>query len=233
VTALRSLLYAAIFYSATVAWVLVGILATLIGRRPTLAVVLSWVELHHWLVTHVLGIRINVEGRVPPGPHLIAVKHQSMLETMEMVRITNLPVIVLKKELADIPLFGRMTRRYGVIAVERSAGAKALRALVDEGRRAIATGRPVVIYPEGTRVCVGETPPLKSGFAALYRALGLAVVPVAVDSGRLWGRGIIHRQGVVTLKVGDLIPAGLARKEVEDRVHAAINALELASEARA
>jgi 1-acyl-sn-glycerol-3-phosphate acyltransferase len=233
VTALRSLLYAAIFYSATVAWVLVGILATLIGRRPTLAVVLSWVELHHWLVTHVLGIRINVEGRVPPGPHLIAVKHQSMLETMEMVRITNLPVIVLKKELADIPLFGRMTRRYGVIAVERSAGAKALRALVDEGRRAIATGRPVVIYPEGTRVCVGETPPLKSGFAALYRALGLAVVPVAVDSGRLWGRGIIHRRGVVTLKVGELIPAGLARKEVEDRVHAAINALELASEARA
>ena len=232
-TALRSLLYAAIFYSATVAWVLVGILATLIGRRPTLAVVLSWVELHHWLVTHVLGIRINVEGRVPPGPLLIAVKHQSMLETMEMVRITNLPVIVLKKELADIPLFGRMTRRYGVIAVERSAGAKALRALVDEGRRAIATGRPVVIYPEGTRVCVGETPPLKSGFAALYRALGLAVVPVAVDSGRLWGRGIIHRRGVVTLKVGELIPAGLARKEVEDRVHAAINALELASEARA
>ena len=227
-TALRSLLYAAIFYPATVLWVLVGMVATLLGRGPTLAVVLSWAGLHHWLVTNVLGIRVRVEGTIPPGPYLIAVKHQSMLETMEMVRLTHLPVIVIKKELADIPLFGRMTRRYGVIAVERSAGAKALRALVEEGRQAIATGRPVTIYPEGTRVRVGERPRLKSGFAALYRALGLPVVPVAVDSGRLWGRGLIHRSGTVTFKVGETIPPGLDRKAVESRVHAAINALELA-----
>ena len=227
-TALRSLVYAAIFYPATVVWVLVGIVATLVSRRATLAVVLSWVELHHWLASHVLGVRIIVEGEIPPGQHLVAVKHQSMLETMEMVRITNLPVIVIKKELADIPLFGRMTRRYGVIAVERSAGAKALRALVAQGGEAIATGRPVIIYPEGTRVRVGEAPPLKSGFAALYRALGLSVVPVAVDSGRLWGRGFIHRGGTVTLKVGEVIPPGLKRDEIEARVHAAINALELA-----
>jgi len=229
----RSLLYAAIFYPATVAWLLVGVPISILGPGPMLGVVLSWVEFHHWLVTHVLGIRIRVDGKIPPGCHLIAVKHQSMLETMEMVRIANLPVIVLKKELADIPLFGWMTWRYGVIAVERSAGARALRSLVEEGRRATATGRPVVIYPEGTRVRVGERPPLKSGFAALYRALGLPVVPVAVDSGRLWGRGFVHRSGMVTLKVGETIPACLGRKEVEARVHAAINALELAPEARA
>ena len=232
-TLLRSLLYAAIFYPATVLWVLVGVVATLLGRRATLAVVLSWVEFHHWLVTSVLGIRVRVEGEVPAGQHLIAVKHQSMLETMEMVRLTNLPVIVLKKELADIPLFGWMTRCYGVIAVERTAGAKALRALVEEGRAAIATGRPVIIYPEGTRVRVGQAPPLKSGFAALYRALGLPVVPVSVNSGRLWGRGFLHHSGTVTLKVGETISAGLDRKTVEARVHAAINALELAPEARA
>jgi len=233
VTALRSLVYAAIFYPATVVWVLVGIVATLVSRRATLAVVLSWVELHHWLASHVLGVRIIVEGEIPPGQHLVAVKHQSMLETMEVVRITNLPVIVIKKELADIPLFGRMTRRYGVIAVERSAGAKALRALVAQGGEAIATGRPVIIYPEGTRVRVGEAPPLKSGFAALYRALGLPVVPVAVDSGRLWGRGFIHRGGTVTLKVGEVIPPGLKRDEIEARVHAAINSLWLAPQPRA
>jgi len=232
VTLLRSLLYAAIFYPATVLWVLVGVVATLLGQRATLAVVLSWVEFHHWLVTSVLGIRVRVEGKVPAGQHLIAVKHQSMLETMEMVRLTNLPVIVLKKELADIPLFGWMTRCYGVIAVERTAGAKALRALVEEGRAAIATGRPVIIYPEGTRVRVGQAPPLKSGFAALYRALGLPVVPVSVNSGRLWGRGFLHHSGTVTLKVGETIPAELDRKQVEARVHAAINALELAPEAR-
>jgi 1-acyl-sn-glycerol-3-phosphate acyltransferase len=152
-----------------------------------------------------------------------------MLETLEMVRISNLPVIVMKKELADIPLFGWLTRRYGIIAVERSAGAKALRALVDEGRQAVATGRSVIIYPEGTRVRVGETPKLRSGFAALYRALGLPVVPVAVDSGVVWGRGLVHRSGTVTLKIGETVPAGLKRDEVEQRVHAAINALELAS----
>lgn len=226
ITALRSLTYAAIFYTATVLWVLVGVFATLFGRRSTLAVVLAWVDFHQSLARHVLGISLRVEGRIPDGPCLVAVKHQSMFETLEMVRLSHLPIIVLKKELADIPLFGFMTRRYGVIPIERSAGARALRELVQEGRAAVATGRPVIIYPEGTRVPVGKTPPLKSGFAALYRALGLPVVPVATDSGNLWGRGLIHRSGTVTFKVGDPIPAGLARKEIEARVHAAINALE-------
>lgn len=229
----RSLVYVLLFYPLTVLWVLAGIVATLFGRRPTLAVVLSWVEIHHWLVSHVLGIQIRLVGDIPARPHLIAVKHQSMLETLEMVRVTHLPVIVIKKELADIPLFGWMTRRYGVIPVERSAGAKALRALVEEGKQAVATGRPVIIYPEGTRVRVGQTPKLRSGFAALYRALALPVVPVAVDSGLLWGRGFVHRSGTVTLKAGEIIPAGLKRDEVEARVHAAINALELAPEASA
>ena len=231
--ALRSVLYAATFYPLTVLCVLVGLVMSLFGRRPTLAVVLSWVELHHLLTRHVLGIRERLEGSIPPGPHLIAVKHQSMFETLEMVRLTNLPIIVLKKELADIPLFGFMTRQYGIIAVERSAGAKALRALVAEGQTAIATGRPLIIYPEGTRVRVGQTPELKSGLAALYRALALPVVPIAVDSGRLWGRGFVHRPGTVTFRVGETIPPGLERAEIEARVHAAINALELAPEAGA
>jgi len=227
----RSLLYAAIFYPATVLWVLAGLLATLVGQKPTLAVVLSWVDLHHWLAKNVLSIRLRFEGEIPAGVHLVAVKHQSMFETLEMVRLANLPIIVMKKELADIPLFGFMTRRYGVIAVERSAGAKALRSLVEEGASAIKSGRPVIIYPEGTRVRPGETPQLKSGFAALYRALGLEVIPVAVDSGRLWGRGLVHHSGTVRVKIGEVIPAGLPRKEVEARVHEAINIFELGPKA--
>ena len=230
--ALRSLLYAATFYPLTILWVLVGIVASQFGRRPTLAIVLSWVEIHHWLVANILKIQVQLEGEIPSGPYLIAVKHQSMLETLEMVRLTNLPVIVIKKELADIPLFGEMTRRYGIIPVERTAGAKALRALVEDGKRAIATDRPVIIYPEGTRVRTGETPKLRSGFAALYRALGLPVVPVATNSGRIWGRGFVHASGTVTLKAGDPIPAGLKRAEIEARVHSAINQLELGPQAR-
>ena len=229
---LRSLLFAAIFYPGTVLCVLAGIASLLFSGRATLAIVLGWVDFHRWLTSRVLGITTRLEGKLPSGPVLIAVKHQSMYETLEMVRLAQLPVVVMKKELADIPLFGTLTRRYGVIPVERNAGAKALRALVAEGRQAVASGRPVIIYPEGTRVRVGERPELRSGFAALYRALGLPVVPIAVDSGRLWGRGLIHRSGTVTFMVGEAIPAGLKRDEVEARVHAAINALELTPEAR-
>jgi len=232
-TLVRSLLFAAAFYSATVVWVLAGLIASLFGRGPTLAVVLSWVAVHRWLAEHLLGITSEVEGIIPAGSYLIAVKHQSMFETLEMVRLSNLPVIVMKKELSDIPLFGLMTRRYGVIPVERSAGAKALRSLVADGERAIASGRPVIIYPEGTRVRPGETPPLRPGFAGLYRALGLPVIPVAMDSGRLWGSGLIKRSGVVHFRVGETIPPGLKRDDVESRVHAAINALELSPETRA
>jgi 1-acyl-sn-glycerol-3-phosphate acyltransferase len=229
---LRSLLFAVAFYSATVLWVLAGIVASLFGRRPTLAVVLSWVEVHHWLAGHVLGIRTRVEGAIPPGPHLIAVKHQAMFETLEMVRLSKPPVIVMKRELADIPLFGFMTRRYGVIPVDRTAGAKALREMAAAGKDAVEADRPVLIFPEGTRVRLGETPPLRSGFAGLYRALGLPVVPVAMDSGRLWGRGLVKRSGTVTFRIGEIIPAGLKRDEIEARVHTAINALESGAKAR-
>jgi len=228
----RSLLFAAIFYPATALCCVAGLLTSLFGRRTTLAIVLGWVEIHHWLCVNLLGIHTRVDGEIPAGAYLITVKHQSMFETIEMVRLSQLPVIVIKRELVDIPLFGFMTRRYGVIPVERSAGAKALRALVGEGKEAAASGRPVMIYPEGTRVRVGEKPPLQAGFAGLYRALGLPVVPVAMDSGRLWGRGLVHRPGTVTFKVGEVLPAGLPRDEIERRVHAAINALELPPQPR-
>ena len=92
-------------------------------------------------------------------------------------------------------------------------------------KAAVAGGRPVIIFPEGTRVSPGEAPPLQPGFAGLYRALGLPVVPVAQDSGMLWPRKGPKRSGTIHFKVGEIIPAGLKRDEIEARVHAAINAL--------
>ena len=221
-----SLLFALLFYGGTVMFVLAAIAASLIGQRYTLAVILGWMRMHRWLTRNLLDIDTRVEGEIPQGAYLIAVKHQSMFETIETVRLAKLPVIVMKQELVQIPLFGLVTRRYGVIPVERSAGAKALRLMVAEGKAAVASGRPVIIYPEGTRVPVGARRPLRPGFAGLYRALGLPVVPVAVDSGHLWGRGLIKRPGTITFKVGSVIPAGLGRAEVEARVHEAINALD-------
>jgi len=221
-----SLLFSLIFYPATLLFAVAGLTAGLYSTPAMLGVVQRWARLHHWLAEHLLGIRTEVEGAVPPGQYLIAAKHQSMFETIEMLLIARIPIIVLKRELADLPVFGRITRRYGVIPVDREAGAKALREMLAEAKAAAATGRPVIIYPEGTRVAPGETPPLRAGFAGLYRALGLPVVPVALDSGRLVGRGLDKRRGTIRFRIGDVIPAGLKRDEIEARVHTAINALE-------
>ena len=221
----RSLLYALIFYPATLLYVIAGLSLGLFATRPMQAVVHGWADLHEWLSVHLLGVRMRIEGTLPDGPCLIAVKHESMYETIQMLRIADTPVVVLKHELADMPLFGWMTRRYGVIPVDREAGPKALRTMLTAAKQAIADRRPVAIFPEGTRVPPGERPPLRSGFAGLYRVLGLPVVPIAMDSGRLWGRGLMKRPGLVTFQVQDIIPAGLPRDQIEARVHAAINAL--------
>jgi 1-acyl-sn-glycerol-3-phosphate acyltransferase len=230
---LRSALYALLFYPLTVVLVLAGLFITLFGRDATRRLVATWVGLHYKLAEHILGIHTEVSGAIPAGAVLIAVKHQSMFETMEMARLASTPAIVLKRELSRIPLFGWLTRRYGVIPVDRTAGAKALRTMMAQGRELAAEGRAVIIYPEGTRVPPGSAPPLRSGFAGLYRALGLPVVPVAVDSGRLWTKGLLKRSGTVHIRIGEPIAAGLNREEIEARVHAAINVLELAPEAGA
>lgn len=224
---LRSLLFALLFYPGTLLYVLAAFPAAALGTKPLRAVVHGWSNYHHGLVRWVLGIRFVVEGRIPDGPFLIALKHHAMVETIESLRLVVTPVVVMKRELTTIPLFGWVTRSYGVIGVDREAGASALREMMVAAKQAVASGRPVVIFPEGTRVPAGETPPLRPGFAGLYRALGLPVVPVALDSGRLWGRGLIKRPGTIRVVVGDTIPTGLKRQEIEERVHRAINLLEL------
>lgn len=224
-TLVRSLVFALLFYPGTLIYVLAVILLSPLGDRTVRSIVHGWSDYHHWLVRHVLGIRWAVDGRIPEGAYLIAFKHEAMVETIESLRLARTPVVVMKRELTQIPLFGWVTRRYGVIGVDREAGAKALRTMLAEGKRAVEQQRPVVIFPEGTRVTHGEQPELRPGFAGLYRALGLPVVPVAHDSGRLWSRGLIKRPGTIRVKVGEIIPPGLKRDEVEARVRAAINAL--------
>lgn len=229
---LRSAAYALVFYPATLIFVVGCFAASLIGAKPLRSVVHAWTDFHHAFI-RLLGTRIKVEGTIPPGGYLIAVKHQSMLETLEMMRIARTPIVVIKRELSRLPGFGWATRSYGVIPVDREAGARALRELLSAAKDAVASGRPILIYPEGTRVRPRETPPLQAGFAGLYKALGRPVVPVAVDSGRLWGRNLPVGSGTVHFVIGDPIPAGLKRDEIEARVHAAINVLESAPEARA
>lgn len=224
-TLLRSLLFALLFYALTTLLVLAGIPIALAGRRGLARHAQRWARAYLWLARVVLGVRLRIEGRVPAGAVLAAAKHESAYETLALVALLGDPVIVLKRELADIPLFGRLTRRHGVIPVDRTASAAALRSMLQAADAAKGQGRPVLIFPEGTRVPRGEAPRLQAGFAGLYARLAMPVVPVATDAGRAWPRGLRKYPGTVTLRFGEAIPAGLPRREIEPRVHAAINAL--------
>jgi 1-acyl-sn-glycerol-3-phosphate acyltransferase len=225
--ALRSLVFAVVFYPVTVVAVLLTVPTAVLGRRPLRGLANRWVRFHSLCARHILGISTRVEGTVPSGAVLVAGKHQSMFETMEIAVVLRDPAVVLKRQLADIPLFGWAAQRYGMIPVDREGGAAALRSMMRAAGEAIAEGRPIVIFPEGTRVAPGEQPPLQPGFAGLYRALKLPVVPLAVDSGRLWPRRrFVKRPGIVTMRFCEPVPPGLPRHEAEARVHAAINALD-------
>jgi 1-acyl-sn-glycerol-3-phosphate acyltransferase len=224
---LRSILFAIVFYPGSLVGVLRALPAALTGSLAVRERAVDWARYHRWCCRWLLGIRSRVEGAIPQGPVLIAAKHQSMFETVDLVVILDKPAMVLKQELGDMPLWGRAARAYGAIPVARDGSASALRGMLRAARAAVDEGRSILIFPEGTRVAPGEQPPLKSGFAGLYSHLKLPVVPVAVDSGRLWPRNsFLKRAGFVTVRFGEPIPPGLPRAEIEARVHAAINVLD-------
>lgn len=224
--ALRTVMFMLVFWSVSVPIVLGTPIAALFGTPALRRYVTGWLAFHRWASRTLLGIDTRVIGSAELRPALYAAKHQSLFETFELGRLLGAPAIVMKRELAAIPVWGWAARRYGVIVVDRAASATALRAMMREARAAVAEGRSVLIFPEGTRVRPGAAPPLKSGFAGLYRALGLPVVPVALDSGRVWPRRGPKRAGTITFAFGEAIPPGLSREHIEAAAHRAINALE-------
>ncbi len=225
-TFLRNVAFVLVFYGLTVPIVLFVPLSAFFGQRALIAYAVGWARFHRWCARWLLGISTRYEGSRPEGQVFYAAKHQSMFETLDLIVEIESPVVIMRREFARIPIWGWATQVYGIILVDRAASATALRTLMRETRAARETGRSVILFPEGTRVKPGETPPLKSGFAGLYKMLDLPVVPIATDVGRLWPKGGWKRAGVATFRFGEPIPPGLPRGEIEARVHAAINALE-------
>ncbi len=222
--ALRSAAFYVLFYGGSALLVLASVLAIVAQRRWLRPVVAKWGAWHLWCVQNLLGIEVVLDGTLPEGPVLIAVKHEAFFEAIDTPRLFTDPAVFAKQELFRIPGWGYSALAYGLIPVAREEGAKTLRAMIATAKERVASGRPLVIFPEGTRVPHGTRPPLQAGFAGLYKLLRLPVVPIAVNSGRLYHHAV-KRAGRITYKVGETIPAGLPREEVEARVHRAINAL--------
>jgi 1-acyl-sn-glycerol-3-phosphate acyltransferase len=184
------------------------------------------------LLRIIVGLDYQIRGldRIPRDGCIIAMKHQSAWDTLILPVVLGDPACVLKRELLLVPLYGWYAARAGSIAIDRKAGAGALRHMVAAARPIAAQGRPIVIFPEGTRVSPGAHLPYQPGVAALYQALALPLVPAAVNSGLFWGRrSFVKRPGRVTLEFLEPIPPGRTRRrvmaELERRVETATAAL--------
>jgi 1-acyl-sn-glycerol-3-phosphate acyltransferase len=222
---LRSLAFYAVFYLGSIVITAASLAALPFDTRLFRRIVRGWARWQRICARWLLGIEVRIEGGGPvAGPVLYAIKHESFFEAIDMPALFDLPVVFAKDQLFTIPLWGAAARAYGVVPVEREAGARALRAMIASAKAYSDTGRPLVIFPEGTRVPHRTEPPLQAGFAGLYKLLGLPVVPVAVNSGPLYHRRW-KRPGTITYRFGEPIPPGLPREEAETRVHAAMNAL--------
>lgn len=214
-TAVRSLLFNAVFYGWTSLCCLAG-LPLLLGPRAGIYYLgRAWAHPIIAALKVICGLGYQVRGRehLPPGAVLIAAKHQSAWDTIIFSILLWDHCFVLKKELTHIPLFGWYLTRAGLIPVDRSGGAAALKKMVADARRAAAQGRPIVIFPEGTRVDPDDQRPYHPGVAALYGQLDVPVVPCALNSGLFWGRRrFAKRPGTIILEFLPAIAPGKPRK---------------------
>jgi 1-acyl-sn-glycerol-3-phosphate acyltransferase len=229
---LRSLCFNVGWYAGTTLIALVGAPILLMPRRMVVRWAQFWIRFCLWWLRVTVGLTHRVRGleNLPAGPAIIASKHQSSWETLAYTLLFPDAAIVLKRELLFIPIIGWAMARVGNIAVERGDGASALRGLVRQSQAVIRDGRSIVIFPEGTRVAIGAERPYQVGAAALYRQLGIPVVPVALNSGLYWGRRqFIKRPGVIDVEIQPAIPPGLDRKQfmalLRERVEGATDGL--------
>jgi len=209
-TWLRSGLFALAQLLVTPPYALVALATFPLPRMWRYRVISGWSRLNVWLARAILGIDWRVEGRehLPDRPAVILAKHQSAWETMAFQLIFPPQVHVLKRELLWIPFFGWGLALMSPIAIDRSRGARALRAIARRGRERLAQGFWVVVFPEGTRVRPGERRAYQLGGAWLAAAAGAPVVPVAHNAGLYWPRNaFLKRPGTITVRIGPSIDA--------------------------
>jgi 1-acyl-sn-glycerol-3-phosphate acyltransferase len=221
---LRAALYAAYFFAVTLVFGMAGVVVRFCFPARALWLAKAWVGVLLAGLRPVCGIRVVVSGlhHLPDnGPALIASEHQSEFDTLVWMRLLKRPSYVMKQELLRTPLVGPMLVPAGMIPLDRKAGAAALRRLLQDTLAARDAGRQIVIFPQGTRVRPGEVVAPQPGIAAVAKALGTPVVPVATDSGLCWSREKLGKfAGTIHIAIGPPIAAGTPR----DALLAAIGA---------
>lgn len=218
-----------VFYAVTFLLTLVGSVVRLVAPRLVPDMAAFWARTMVGAARIICGIRLQVTGleRVAPGAALIAPRHQSAFDTMVWLSLLPRCSYVLKHELLRIPLFGKLLAPAGMIAVDRTAGAAAIRTLLREGEQAVRQQRQIVIFPEGTRIPPGGVGDLQPGIAALAARTKLPVIPAATDSGHCWGRRAFRkRPGTIRIIIGEPIAAELGRSELMRLLHERIGLLD-------
>ncbi len=211
----RSLLFNLLAFGWGLLIHLVSLPLLLLPRRFTAGAGRLWIRVTFFLLRTICRLDFQVQGleKVPQSACIVAAKHQSAWDTLAFPLVLNDPCFVLKRELLWVPLFGWFLKKAGVVAIDRGGGAKSLRSMTEQAAVIAAAGRPIVIFPEGTRTAPGTRRPYHPGVAALARQLRLPTVPVALDSGRYWGRRtFIKKPGTIILRFLDPIEAPRDRK---------------------
>lgn len=219
---LRALAANAVFYLGTLVWLVVCLPLLLAPRSWAIAGVKKWAAFTLWGLRFAAGIQWDIRGleNLPRNDDgsmqgcIIAAKHQSTWETFGLFPYLDNPVYILKAELMRIPIFGWFCSRAGMIAVDRKKGAGALRQMTQDARQAVANGRQLIIFPEGTRRPVGAPPDYKSGVTHLYKQLGVPMLPTALNAGLFWPRKQLKRYpGTLVVSILPAIPAGQDPRE--------------------
>ena len=206
VETMRSAVFAVWFYVVTLLFCLAGIPIRLFARQLALPLARHWARTVLAGLPPICNIHVRVTGheRISEhGPALLAGQHQSEFDTLVWMAVLDRPCYVMKQELTRIPLFGPLLVPAGMVPVDRSGGATAMRSLLSATAQAAARQRQIVIFPEGTRVPYGQTVPLQPGVAAIAARTGQPTYPVATDSGKCWPRDLLgKRAGIVHIAIG-------------------------------
>jgi 1-acyl-sn-glycerol-3-phosphate acyltransferase len=218
---LRSLVFNVLFYLVLVFWIIVALPTFALPLRALFTVAGWWAQSSIFLMRVICNIKVEFRGieKIPKGPLLVAPKHQSFWETFALLQFFDRPIFILKRQLTWIPVFGLFLVKASMIAIDRTAGAKALLGMTRRARAAVRGGRQLVIFPEGTRTAPGAPPAYKTGIAQLYTTCGVACLPVALNSGLFWPRRTFLRYpGTLVVEFLDPLPPGLPRHEFLARV---------------